>query len=234
MSGAGLLAIVLAAGGCAATMAWLGVTVVRLRRRLELVARASHELRGPAAALSLSVAVLRREPGGIRRALVLEAQLDRMFAGLDDLDAARAGQRAAARPAVLPLERVVRGAAAGWAPVAGSSGRRLRFKWEGAPVAVRADRGRLAQALGNLVANAVEHGSGTVELRGGRAGGRVRVEIHDGGAGAARSEPAVGRADRGRGLAIATEAVEEAGGTLTLERGEDGTTAAIELPVAEL
>jgi signal transduction histidine kinase len=226
----GLAAAVLAGVICAAVIARLGVTAVRLRRRLELVARASHELRGPAAALSLSVAVMRREPGGIRRALVLEAQLDRMFAGLDDLDAARAGRRAPARPAVLPLERLVRGAAAGWAPVARSTGRRVRFSWEGAPAPVRADRGRLAQALGNLVANAVEHGSGPVELRGRRAGGHVRVEVRDGGA----ANPGVRRADgRGRGLAIATEAVEEAGGSLVLERRKDGTTAAIELPVAE-
>jgi signal transduction histidine kinase len=216
-------------------VAWLLVVRVRLQRRLELVARASHELRGPAGALTLSVAALRREPGGIRRALVLEAQLDRMRAGLDDLEAARSGTRAVARPAVVSLERVVRGAAAGWAPVAHSSGRRLRFRWEGAPAAVRADRGRLAQALGNLVANAVEHGSGPVELRGRRAGARVRVEVRDGGAaGAAAARTGVaGRDARGRGLAIAALAVEEAGGTLVLEQGVDGTTAAIELPVAE-
>jgi signal transduction histidine kinase len=125
---------------------------------------------------------------------------------------------------------------------------------------VRADRGRLAQALGNLVANAVEHGSGPVELRGGRTGENVRVEVRDGSAAAPRrgvgdrrdrtealdpggdggSLAPLGQGrrgdravDRGRGLAIARRAVEDAGGSLVLERGEDGTTAAIELPVAE-
>lgn len=231
MSGGVALALAVLVTVACAVAACLAVAVVGLRRRLELVARASHELRGPAAALSLSAAVLRREPGGIRRALVLEAQLDRMCAGLDDLEAARTGRRAVARPAVVPLERVVRGAAAGWAPVARSSGRQVRFRWDGVPAAVRADRGRLAQALGNLVANAVEHGSGPVELRGRRAGGRVRVEVRDGGHAAARRPSS--RHDRGRGLVIATQAVEEAGGSLVVERREDGTTAAIELPVAE-
>lgn len=260
MNGAGTVALVLVAAAGWAGVGCSLIVTARLRRRLELVARASHELRGPAAALWLAVAALRREPGGARRALALEVQLERMRAGLDDLEAARAGRRAAARPAVVGLERVVRRAAAGWAPVARGSGRRLAFRWEGAPVAVRADRGRLAQALGNLVANAVEHGSGPVELRGGRTGESVRVEVRDGSAVAPRRgvgdrrdrRDALGpggdggplaplgqgrrgdrAVDRGRGLAIARRAVEDAGGSLVLERGEDGTTAAIELPVAE-
>jgi two-component system sensor histidine kinase MprB len=193
----------------------LACACVRLRRRLELVAVAEHELRGPATAIGLAVAALRREPGGLRRALAFESELERMRAGLDDLNEARSGRRAPARPVALPLERVLRGAAAGWRP----AGRPMRFRWDAGPAVVRADRGRLAQAFSNLLANAVEHGSGRVEVRGSRSGERVRVEISDEG-------------PRGRGLGIAARAVEEAGGVLEVERAADGTTVAVELPLA--
>lgn len=193
----------------------LACACVRLRRRLELVAAAEHELRGPATAIGLAAAALRREPGGLRRALAFESELERMRIGLDDLTAARAGRRSPARPVALPLERVLRGATAGWRP----AGRPMRFRWDAGPAVVRADRRRLAQAFSNLLANAVEHGSGRVDVRGSRAGDRVRVEISDQG-------------PRGRGLGIAARAVEEAGGVLEVERTPDGTTVAVELPLA--
>ena len=193
----------------------LACLCARLRRRLELVAAAEHELRGPATAIGLAAAALRREPGGLRRALAFEAELERMRAGLDDLSAARAGRRSPVMPVALPLERVLRGATAGWRP----AGRPVRLHWDAGPAIVRADRRRLAQAFSNLLANAVEHGSGRVEVRGRRAGERVRVEISDEG-------------PRGRGLGIAARAVEEAGGVLEVERAADGTTVAVELPLA--
>ena len=193
----------------------LAFACLRLRRRLELVAAAEHELRGPATAIGLAAAALRREPGGLRRALSFESELERMRAGLDDLTAARSGRRSPVRPVALPLERVLRGATAGWRP----AGRPMRFRWDAGPAVVRADRRRLAQAFSNLLANAVEHGSGRVEVHGSRAGERVRVEIRDEG-------------PRGRGLGIAARAVEEAGGVLEIERAADSTTVAVELPLA--
>lgn len=193
----------------------LALACLRLRRRLELVAAAEHELRGPATAIGLAATALRREPGGPRRALAFECELERMRVGLEDLAAARSGRRAPSRPVTLSLERVLRGAAAGRRP----AGRPMRFRWDAGPVVVRADRRRLAQAFSNLLANAVEHGSGKVEVHGTRAGERVRVEVRDEG-------------PRGRGLGIASRAVEEAGGVLEVERGEHGTTVAVELPTA--
>lgn len=193
----------------------LAFACLRLRRRLELVAAAEHELRGPATAIGLAAASLGREPGGLRRALAFESELERMRVGLDDLTAARVGRRSRARPVKLPLERVLRGATAGWRP----AGRPMRFRWDAGPAVVHADRRRLAQAFSNLLANAVEHGSGRVEVRGSRSGERVRVEISDEG-------------PRGRGLGIAARAVEEAGGVLEVERAADGTTVAVELPLA--
>jgi len=76
---------------------------------------------------------------------------------------------------------------------------------------------RVAQALGNLIANAFEHGGGRPVLRGVRRGNAVRIEVED----------------RGRGLAIAQRAAEDAGGRLQLTSTRAGTVAAVELPVAD-
>ena len=167
---------------------------MRLRARLELVAEALHELRGSATTISLAVASLRREPGGIRRVLAFETELERLGAGLADLEAARSGRRAPHSDSVLPVDRLLRASAAGWRPAARADGRALRLRWEGPPALVRADRRRLSQAISNLVANAVEHGSGPIELRGRRAGSRVVVEVRDG-------RPATDRPARPAGVA---------------------------------
>ena len=139
-----------------------------LRRRLELVARAEHELRGPVTVLSLTTERLRRDRSSEHHAFPLESELARLCQGLDDLAAARHGARArpgrVATPA--PLEAMARSAVAGWAPLFRRLGRSPRVTWEAGPSPVDMPRGRAAQALGNLLANAAEHGSGGVELRG--------------------------------------------------------------------
>jgi signal transduction histidine kinase len=181
-----------------------GWRVWALSRRLELVACAEHELRGPLAALTLSAA--RSDPVP---AAVVEGQLERARTALADLTEARRGRRAPARPQRLDLQALAERTAAGWGAV---------VDWRVGEAVVAADPGRISQALGNLLSNAVEHGGGgRVELRALRAGGRLRIEV----------------ADRGRGLAIAGRAVEEAGGRLALASSPGGTVAAIELPLAE-
>lgn len=225
----------------------LGAVTLMMRQRLELVARAEHELRGPFAALSLGVEKVRRGHGGAELAIILDAQLERVNAGLSDLRAARAGARGSARREPVQLESEVRATVAGWEPVVLSQGRSLRLDWRAGEARVAADRGRLAQALGNLIANAVEHGGGEIELRGFRVGRSVRVEVADAGGpvAASRRDAALflpGRRyvglrsrsrDRGRGLAIATRAARDAGGRLELSSGSGGTTAVIELPFDE-
>ena len=221
-------AAILLSGWVAAALAL--ASVVRLGARLRLVGDAAHELRGAAAALALASASMRREQGGLRRARAFESELDRMRAGLDDLDAARTGTRAPVSHSLLPLERALRTAAAGWRPVAGGQGRRVSLRWEAGTAAVRADRRRLAQVLGNLLANAMEHGSGAIRLRGRRQGTKVVVEVLDDGP---REVPVAAHPDRGRGLVIAARAAEEAGGRVTVTRTAEGTRAAVELPVAD-
>jgi signal transduction histidine kinase len=210
-------AVLALAAALATSTAALALALARARRKLELVARADHELRGPAAALLLAVERMGRDPRHLGAARGLLIELERLRTGLDDLAAARTGSRAAARPVELRLDRLAAAAAAAARPLAAARGRRVSFDWRGGPGRVRADRGRVAQALANLTANAVEHGDGTVEVRGREEHGAVRVEVRD----------------RGRGLAIAADAARDAGGRLLVERSGEETVAALELPVAE-
>lgn len=223
------MSVVVPASGWVAA-ACVALWALRMAARLRLVGDAAHELRGAAATLALASASMRREQGGLRRARAFESELDRMRVGLDDLDAARTGTRTPVSGSLLPLERALRTAAAGWRPVAGGQGRRVSLRWEAGTATVRADRRRLAQVLGNLLANAVEHGSGAIRLRGRRSGSKIVIEVLDEGP---RSVPVASHPDRGRGLDIAARAAEEAGGRLTVTRTPEGTRAAVELPVAE-
>jgi signal transduction histidine kinase len=213
------------------------LAALALRRRLELVARADHELRGPLAALVLGVEMLARDPRGARAARALETHVARAQAGLRDLSAARAGRRSAAQAAPVVLERAVVGAAIGWRPVVRRAGRSLTLDWRAGAATAHVDRHRLDQAMGNVLANAVEHGAGPVELRGHRVAGGVRIEVSNeravadeppaGAAGGTRGWGRRGgrrRGDRGRGLAIAARAVEEAGGRLVVESAAPGGT----------
>jgi signal transduction histidine kinase len=195
----------------------LGFAVLRMRRRLELVARAEHELRGPLTAFSLGLESARRG-----RPLALDAEFERACAALDDLTAARRGRRAPAAPRRLDLEALVRSSAQAW-------GARVDWRAGSAP-AVISDGGRVAQALGNVLANAAEHGGGEVAVEAERDDAVVRIKIAN-----PTKLPVpipVRVADRGRGLRIAGAAARDAGGSLAVEHDADEFRATLDLPLA--
>ena len=199
--------------------------LARLRRRFELVARAEHELRGPATALSLACERMRREPRAAHHAAALRAQLDRLEAGLSDLQRAREGRRRESAPEPVELRSAARAALAPWELEPGA----VAFGWLGGPAPARVDRGELAKALGNLIANAAEHGEGEIRVRGRTTRAGVRIEIRnanrpDGGG------RGVADAGRGRGLRIAEQAARDLGGRVLVDRGEAETVAVLELP----
>jgi signal transduction histidine kinase len=153
-SGAGL-----AAGG-----AWRALT-----GRMENVARACHELRGPltAARLGLQLGARSGELSPARmRAIDLE--LGRAALALDDLDGARAREPMDAWRPLEPIDlgELVADSVEAWQPAAVARSVELAGAWSGPPASVWGDRLRLAQATGNLIANAIEHGGGVVEVRG--------------------------------------------------------------------
>ena len=202
---------------------------LRLRVRLEAVARAEHELRGPVTVLCLACERMRREPAARRHAEALEVELARLRAGLADLEAARHGRVASGSPEPIELNRVARTALAGWSPSLREAGRDSHFDWTAGRARVVTDRGRLAQALGNLLANAAEHGAGPLELRGRRVNGAVRVEVRNA---AAPEEDKAPGSERGRGLEIAGRAAAAAGGLLEVTAEGGQVVAALELPIA--
>jgi signal transduction histidine kinase len=200
----------------------LALAVMRLRRRLELVARAEHELRGPLTAFAMGLEGARR---GRPLAGLLDAELERARVALADLTAARRGRRAVVVPRRVELERLVRSSATAW-------GARLDWRAGTAP-RVDADAGRVAQALGNLLANAAEHGGGEVVVRARDAGERALVLEVANPAAAEPVAPARGRgaAGRGRGLSIAAAAACDAGGALAVHHAGGEFRATLELPL---
>jgi signal transduction histidine kinase len=195
------------------------------------VALACHELRGPLTALRLGL-----EAGGIslarRRALALE--LGRAAAVLDELS-----PRWPARPASQPVDvgALLRDSVAAWQPLAAARGVTLALAWRGGEGAVCGQRFRLAQATGNLIANAIEHGGGVVDVRGAADGRHARVEVSDSGPGLPASvaelarRPRAGRGARGRGLAIAGAVAAGHGGRLTAAPSPRGARLVLELPL---
>ena len=209
-----MTALVALAGWCVAT-----ALALELRRRAALVADASHELRGPLTAIALGLEGVRRQPAARRRADALLAELGRMEMAAEDVAAAARGRRSGAVARPVELRALVERTSEAWRAPAARRGGRVLVDWQAGPAHVRADPRRLAQALGNLLANAVEHGGGEVIVRGCRAPGGVRVEVAD-------------RGRRGRGLVIAERAIAEAGGGLgSRERPGGGHVAVAELPV---
>jgi signal transduction histidine kinase len=228
----------LAAAG--ALVGWWRAERGRLARG-EGVLRACHELRGPLTAVRLGLELggrTGRLSGAQWRAI--EGELDRAALALGDLQMAPEGKTASRTESAVDLRALLVDSVEAWRPSAAAAGVELELNWLGGHSRVRGDRVRLAQAAGNLIANAIEHGGGRVEVRGRRWGGGARIEVSDDGPGlpatvARLTRGARRRGARGRGLAIVAGVAEAHGGRLAEvpRGGRDGDAGAclvLELP----
>jgi signal transduction histidine kinase len=235
----GLLSWALAAGG----FALAGLGALELRRRREMVARACHELRGPLTAVRLSLATMqRRAEAPAERLAVLDRELRRAGLALDDFAAARNGRRILDREELVEVDELLEEQFHSWAAVADAFDSRLSLGPGLPDRMVVGDRLRLAQAISNLVANALEHAPGRIELTARLVGPRhVRLEIVDDGPGLpislaaltrrARGGRGYGGRGRGRGLAIAAQIAERHRGRLVAAPAPHGSRIGVELPL---
>ncbi|GAB2680398.1 ATP-binding protein [Saccharopolyspora gloriosae] len=209
-----------------------------VQRERELVGDVSHQLRSRLTALQLRLEALATAPDpevSEEAAAALE-QAERLSNVLDDLLAAATAARARdAEP--LDVSEALTEAAAEWREPLRSQGRALRQRVPEGLLA-RATPGRLREAIGVLLDNAVRHGKGTVTLTARNGGGTVVVEVGDAGPGVPdqlvpyvfeRGFSAGG--STGVGLALARALVEADGGRLELSKARPALFE-IFLPVA--
>ena len=213
------------------------------------LADASHELRTPLALLRGELELALRRPrshdeleAAVRSAAEETERLTRLAEDL--LLIARSDQGKlpirAERTTANELLEQVRGR---FSLLAADTGRRLVVEPDGA-IPLEADPARVEQALGNLVANAFEHGGGDVTLFARDVDGRVELHVTDHGAGLPpafieRAFDRFSRADTARGggggtglgLAIVELIARAHGGRARVaNRDGGGTDAWIELP----
>ena len=215
-----------------ATVAFLRVSI---GRRMALVAQAAHELRGPLSAALLGLHGASADGAGARRMAAVELELRRAGLALEDLDAAPRGRRAPDCAEALDVRALVAECVAASQPLAKGLAVALLFDPSGPGLVVHGDRLRLAQAVGNLVLNALEHGSSPVRLRAHATRTLVRIEVRDHGTGlpdsvAALTGGAPHAARRGHGLAVAARVAERHGGRLLSATVSGGACVVLELP----
>ncbi len=218
------------------------------------VRRACHELRGPITAVRLGVQLgARTGELSVDRLRALDLELGRAGLALEDLadPGSMLGPR---RREPVDLRAVAEESVLAWSASAELHARELALRWRTDAVSVRGDRIRLAQILGNLLANAIEHGEGPITVTGRSGARRLLVEVRDEGPGlpahvrtalaAPRARRPLSRAGRrgdprhGHGLAIAAQIAALHGGSLTAAAGGaagaagPGARLVLELPLA--
>jgi signal transduction histidine kinase len=223
----------------AATLACaLTVDRLRLGRRREVLNRALHELRRPLQVMALTRSAELPPPSRQDA-----SHLDAALAALAELDAAiNGGAPRKARP-VLDARRALAEAAGRWHAPAALMGRELELELPIGEPTIRAEREAVARALDNLIANSLEHGAHRVRVRARVLCGRLRITVADGSpdcgasaciAGPLRRSPARARDPRrGHGLGLVARFAAEHGGRFTLRRGDSGSVALLELPLAQ-
>lgn len=205
----------------------------RIEKERRFASDASHELRSPLAAFRAALEVIERRrselPAGVDDALDILRQRTMAFEDLvlDLLEISRFDADVIQlRPEELDLEEFVQQTARAF-EVADV----VIDVQPTAPAAFRADRRRLAQALGNIIVNARNYAGGLTRISVSAADGAVSFVLDDAGPGVDPSERSAiferfgrGRAGRtagsssgtGLGLALAAAQVELHGGSITV------------------
>jgi two-component system, OmpR family, sensor kinase len=236
----------------------LGETLNEMLARLEasfererrFVADASHELRTPLAVVKAELeAAIRAEENGasVRESLVAALEETDHLAQLAEdllLIARSADGRLPVRPEAVQVRDLLERTRQRFGDRAREQGREIRVD---APpdLTISIDPLRGRQALGNLVDNALRHGSGAIELAARRDNGVLELDVSDEGAGFpeelvphaferfARADAARTRGGAGLGLAIVRAIAEAHGGTAEIAgAAQHGATVRLRIPAS--
>jgi heavy metal sensor kinase len=250
----------LAVPGTGDEIARLATTINMMLSRIQagvdaqqrLIADTSHELRTPLAAMRAELDVsLRADPLEPAARAVLEStrdEVDRMSRTVDDLLVLASADegRLALETEPVDVATVAAGAVRALAPLAHS--RATAVELDARPAPARADAGRLGQAIGNLIDNAIKYSppGATVRVATTTAGEEAVVTVDDEGPGIPdavrdrifdrffRADASRTRATGGSGigLAIVREVAHAHGGrAVVAPRPGGGSTFTIAIPV---
>jgi signal transduction histidine kinase len=208
------------------------------RRRIALN-EALHELRRPLQALALVA------PGsGTDEPSAIEWSVQMAATALQRLEREINGEAPASDLATAPLlARPLLDSAIGrWKARAALAGGSLTLRWRAGEAMAVGDRFAIAQALDNLIVNAIEHGGPEIVVEARTRRGRLCVSVVDCGRGsrpqARRESPPEliarlsGRRLRGHGLRVVGQVAAAHGGDFRLHRSERRTEAVLELPLS--
>jgi signal transduction histidine kinase len=221
----------------ASLAAAVAVQGLRTGRRRAALNEALHELRRPLQALALAPSgVVSVEPAAIQGSVQMAAAaLERLEREINGGAAPTLRETLLARPL---LDSAVRR----WQGRAALAGGSLSLSWRAGEAAVEADRSAIAEALDNLVVNAIEHGGPEIVLEARSGQGVLRAAVVDSGRGARprsrRESPAEliarlsGRRLHGHGLHLVRRTAAAHGGRFELRSSARGTEAILELPLA--
>jgi two-component system sensor histidine kinase MtrB len=210
-----------------ATAAAVGLRSERRRRGLN---EALHELRRPLQALALTA------PFDGLGGHAVESSLRLTEAALARLDREINGGTLRPRPERIGVEALLTAAAGRWEERARRAGVELGVGCAAIGWSIEADPCAVAQALDNLIVNAIEHGASPVLIEAHADAGAVLLAVTDAGPGHRRGlarlrAAAAPRGRRGHGLRVVRRTAAEHGGNFRVANRAGRNAAVIELPL---
>lgn len=212
-----------------------GISTFREGRRRASLNEAMHELRRPLQVLALSL------PADLEEGEACESSLRMATAALERLDREINGGPVEKGPEPVEMKAMAEAAVRRWKSEAALRGRGLQLLWRAGDPVVASCEFELAQALDNLINNALEHGGGNVTIEAREAGDRLRLAVRNlNGLSLARGkrEARLGRRQRiagrhrhGHGLRVVARTAADHGGSFCLLQSKHGTEARLELPL---